>query len=117
MLRPEVGCPELDLMKSIFYGRWSVCIRDICTGKFLSDFSKFEIFNAQELDDMTLFQVHRLALFGYLQFVSRPCPSVFPRENQNYHGVHEYPMAVAGARLSPARKEEGHEDKWFPNTL
>jgi hypothetical protein len=27
----------------------------ICTGKFLSDFSKFEMFNAQELDDMMLF--------------------------------------------------------------
>jgi hypothetical protein len=35
----------------------------VCTGKFLSDFSEFGTFNAQEHDDMTLFQVHQIGTF------------------------------------------------------
>jgi hypothetical protein len=62
MLRPEIGSPGLELMKPIFYALWSVRIRSIYTGKLLSDFSKFETFNAQELDDVILFQVHQIGL-------------------------------------------------------
>jgi hypothetical protein len=111
MLRPEIGSPEPDLTPPTFYARWSVCIRAICTGKFLSDFSKFEIFNAQELDDMTLFQVHRIGNFDYSQFMSRVCPLVFPREIPNCHSIHEFLMAIAGPSFSPAGKGETHYDK------
>jgi hypothetical protein len=63
MLRPETYSPELDLMKPIFYARQSVRIRAICTGEFFHDLSKFETFDAQELDEMTLFQVHQISTF------------------------------------------------------
>jgi hypothetical protein len=69
MLRPEIGFPEHDFMKPIFDARRSVRIRAICPGKFLSDFSKFETFTAQELDDMMLFQVHRISKFRSFTFL------------------------------------------------
>jgi hypothetical protein len=65
MLRSEIGSPEPDLMKPIFYARRSVCSRAICIWKFFSDFSKFENVNAQELD-MTLFQVYWIVTFRLL---------------------------------------------------
>jgi hypothetical protein len=66
MLRSEIDSPEQDLMKSTFYARRSVCIRAICIGKFLSYFSKFEISNAQELNDTTCSRSTELVLFDYL---------------------------------------------------
>jgi hypothetical protein len=63
MLRPEIGSPEQDLMKPIFYARRSVRIRATRVRKFLSDFAKVKTFIAQELDDMMLSQVHRIGTF------------------------------------------------------
>jgi hypothetical protein len=62
-LRSEIGSPELDLMKLIFYVQRSGRIRTICAGKFLSDFSQFETFNMQELHDKMPFHVHRIGAF------------------------------------------------------
>jgi hypothetical protein len=50
----EIGFPELDLMKPIFYAPPRACIHAICTGKVGSDSLKFEPFEVQELDDMML---------------------------------------------------------------
>jgi hypothetical protein len=107
MLRPEIGSPELDLMKPIFHAR-NVRIPTTGTGQFLSDFSKFEAFNAQELDDTMVLQVHRIDTFDYLQFLSWLSPSVFPREISNGHSIHEFPSAIAGASFSHAGKGETH---------
>jgi hypothetical protein len=80
----------------------------ICTGNLCSDFSMFDTFNAQELNNMTLFQVHQIGTFDYLQFISQLGPPVIPREMPNCHSIHEFPMAIAGAGLSPAGKGEAH---------
>jgi hypothetical protein len=70
--------------------------------------SNFEAFSGQKLDNMTLFQVHRIDIFGCLQFASQICPPVFPREIPNCHNIHEFPMAIAGASLSPTGKGGAH---------
>jgi hypothetical protein len=81
VLRPEIGSPEFDLMKPIFYARRSIRIRTICTEKFLSDLSKFKTFNAQELDDMTLFEVHRIGIFGLFAICISAMPASLSQGN------------------------------------
>jgi hypothetical protein len=79
--RSEVGSPELNLMKPIFYARRSVRIRFICTGKFLSDFSKFKTFNLQELDNMTLFQIYPIGIFRLFAICISAMPASFSQGN------------------------------------
>jgi hypothetical protein len=81
MLRPEIGSPELDLMKPTFYARRGARIQAICTWKFLRDFSKFETSNSQELYDMTLFQVSRIGTFRLFAICISAMPASFSQGN------------------------------------
>jgi hypothetical protein len=58
MLRWETGSLELDLIYPIFYVRRGVGIPDRSFGKFRRNFVKFEVFDVQALNNMTLFQFH-----------------------------------------------------------
>jgi hypothetical protein len=60
MLRLDMVSPELVLMMPLFYARPRVRILAIYNSNFGSDFSKFEAFEVQELDDMTLLQLHEM---------------------------------------------------------
>jgi hypothetical protein len=79
MLRLEIGSSDLDLMKPIFYARPCVRILAVHIGKFSSDFLKFEIFEVQELDDMTMLQLHRSDTFQLFIICIVEMPAIFSR--------------------------------------
>jgi hypothetical protein len=57
-LRLEIGSPGLKLTKPIFHDRRGARILSVHIGKFRVHFMKFETFEMQESNDMTLIQFH-----------------------------------------------------------
>jgi hypothetical protein len=61
----EIDSPQLDLMDPIFDARFGVGLRSICLDKFRGDTVKFETFEMQEPDHMTLLQIHGSDTFRF----------------------------------------------------
>jgi hypothetical protein len=78
MLRLEIGSPELDLMRPVLHARRGVRIFALHIGKFGNDFDKFERFEMQEFNDMTLPQIRGAGPLRFLLFTCQVCPSFFP---------------------------------------
>jgi hypothetical protein len=91
MLRPEIGSPELDLMKPTQSVWRSVRIRAIYTEVFFSDFSKFDTFKAQELADMMLCQIHRIGVSIIYNLYLGYARQSFPGESQIFTSSMNFP--------------------------
>jgi hypothetical protein len=60
----------------------------------------------QELDDMTLLRVHQIDTFRlFITYISE-MPASFSQGNPKLSRIQEFPVAIAGASLSPARKRK-----------
>jgi hypothetical protein len=66
MLHLEIASPELDLMSPIFYARRGIRIPTMSVGKLRSNRVKFEPFDMQEFQNMSLCQFHRSDIFPFL---------------------------------------------------
>jgi hypothetical protein len=66
MLAHEIDFPQLDLMDPIFDARLGVGVLSVCLDKFHGDSVKFETFEMQKPDNVTLLQIHGTDTFQFL---------------------------------------------------
>jgi hypothetical protein len=81
MLRSEVCPPELDLVQPISDARRGIHIPATSIGKFRGSFIKFEAFDVQEFNNMTLFQFHRSDSVPFLMIYIPVLPAILSRGN------------------------------------
>jgi hypothetical protein len=68
MLAREIDSPQLDLMDPIFDARLGVGVLSVCVDEFRGDSVKFETFEMQKPDDVTLPQIPVTDTFQFLTF-------------------------------------------------
>jgi hypothetical protein len=108
MLLLEIGPPELDLMKPLLSARPRVRILATCPRKFGSDLLNFETFDVQELNDLTLLQLHRSDTFQLFTICISEMPAIFSRARPKLLQDPSIPLAIDDPNLNPPGIGEDH---------
>jgi hypothetical protein len=93
-------------MKPMVYARPSAYILFGHIAKFHRDFVKFETFEIQEFNDMTLPSSNKVPLYDCLRFTLQIDPQLSPAEIPNCHNIHQLRVAIDGPSFDAPRKRE-----------